>query len=315
MPISTLLKASLFPGAVLFVSGAAAELPESIAVLRHAGPLNVTLRTNAAQDVSLCLEPQYTTQSFGDRLTTEQIAKLDQIRAGAPDKFEILQTLFPRQIAEYLLRSPVSSTAAPLSEDPVQRLVLEIAGDYLSAPASTSDKQVHNRFSGEALNTATDTGTRAVLRSAAPYRDPDFVTTRHADTFVALQNQYSPYKPVGMSLVGDTLSIGGKVQTERLSAEALAAKRTPEQLAEERYESLCRQLAKWRQGQLTGNAYAGTIKAFLNDPRLATFTPEEIHRAYRRVFGRDLKIDLQADRLAAQLGHQVTYYELENRGK
>jgi hypothetical protein len=69
-------------------------------------------------------------------------------------------------------------------------------------------------------------------------------------------------------------------------------------------------LAHWRTGQITGNAYAGSIRTFLNDPRLSEFTPEEVSRAYLRVFGRDLKTDIEADRVAARLGHPITYNQL-----
>ena len=72
-------------------------------------------------------------------------------------------------------------------------------------------------------------------------------------------------------------------------------------------------MIRWREGQVTGNAYAGTIKAFLHDRRLANFTPEEVSRAYQRVFGRELKTDLEADREAAKAGHRLTYNELESR--
>ncbi|GEM_PF-5040508 len=297
----------------------AADLPMSIATLRQAGPLNIELRTNAAHDVSLYLEPQYTTQTLGDRLTTEQIARLDQVRAEAPEKFEILQCLFPRQIAEYLLRT--NATAAPVApaDDAVQRLVLEIAGDYLTKPMPGDFTEGQRHARREFLQTAltklpVEQGDlRNVIESAARYEDPDFGTTEKTNAFLALQNQYSPFKPVGMSLIGDTLSINGKIVTEQLGRDAASARRDPEQLAFDRYNALCREFTRWRDGQLTGNAYAGTIKSFLNDPRLATFTPEEIHRAYRRVFGRDLKIDLQADRVAAQTGHPITYNELQSR--
>src|SRR5438093_317159 len=129
-----------------------AHLPESIAVLRHAGPLNITLRTNLARDVSLNFEPQYTTQSMGDRLTSEQMEKLDRIRAEAPNKFEILQTLFPRQIAEYLLRSEAPGAAAPI-DDSVQRLVLEVAGEYLTQPLAGNFSDGQRRARREFLQT------------------------------------------------------------------------------------------------------------------------------------------------------------------
>ena len=69
-----------------------------------------------------------------------------------------------------------------------------------------------------------------------------------------------------------------------------------EEYADNYYNRYSQALNHWRTAQITGNAYAGTIRSFLNDPRLAEFTPEEVSRAYQRVFGRDLKTDLEADR-------------------
>jgi len=111
--------------------------------------------------------------------------------------------------------------------------VLEIAGDYLSAPAPVLNEE-QQRARGEFLQAALDrtpqdSGLRMLLQSAARYHDSDFESPAKANAFLALQNKYSPYKPVGMSLVGNTLSIGGKVVTESLAKEAAKAGRTPEE--------------------------------------------------------------------------------------
>ena len=113
-----------------------------------------------------------------------------------------------------------------------------------------------------------------------------------------------------MSVAGDTLILGGNVVSERLRTDAAIAGRTPEQNAAERRAELTQVLAQWRAAQVSGDAYAGTIKTFLEDPRLADFTPEEIHRAFARIFGRELKTDIAADRMATKEGRLVTCAEL-----
>ena len=149
-----------------------------------------------------------------------------------------------------------------------------------------------------------------MLESCARYTDPDFSTVKKTNTFLTLKKQYSPFKDVAMSVAGDTLMIGGKIVSERLRADAAVAGQSVDLYAQERRAALARDLAAWREGQISGDAYAGTIKSFLSDPRLADFTPEETHRAYSRIFGRDLKMDINADRISAKEGRLVTYAEM-----
>jgi hypothetical protein len=282
--------------------------------LQQAGPLDIQMRTDTGRDVNLRMETSYATQDMGRQLTTEQIEKLDTIRAEAPDKYQILSSLFPRQIAEFLLRTPPAGAPAP-GDDAVQRMVWEIASDYLSQPQTTySEAQRHARadFIRASLESLPPQPAplQHLLEQASQYEDPDFSSPQKTDTFLVLKDWYSPYRTVGMSILGDTLRINGVVVTDHLAAAAAAMGLSPEQYADECYNRFSNALTRWRSGQLTGNAYAGTIRTFLNDPRLAEFTPEEVSRAYQRVFGRDLKTDLEADRLAAQLGHPVTYNQL-----
>ena len=278
------------------------------------GPLDIQMRTDTGRDVKLRMDTSYTTQDLGKQLTTEQIEKLDTIRAEAPDKYQILSCLFPRQIAEFLLRTPSTGAPAP-ADDAVQRMVWEIASDYLSQPQSTytdSQRQARADFIRASLESLPPQPAplEHLLEQASQYEDPDFSSPAKADTFLVLKDWYSPYREVGMSIAGDTLSINGAVVTDHLAAAAAAAGLSPEQYADACYGRFSNALTRWRSGQITGNAYAGTIRAFLNDPRLAEFTPEEVSRAYQRVFGRDLKTDLEADRMAAQLGHPITYSQL-----
>jgi hypothetical protein len=284
----------------------------------QAGPLDVQMRTDTGRDVHLRLDEQYTTQDLGNRLTTEQIEKLDTIRAEAPSKYQILSALFPRQIAEFLLRTP-SSKSTPPADDAVQRLVWEIASSYLSQPDNPSftDSQRHARadFIRASLASlpAQPPAIQRILEAASQYQDPDFTSPDKTSTFLVLKNWYSPYRPASMSIIGDILRIDGSTITEHLSADAAAAGQLPEQYAASCYSRYSRALQRWRTGQLTGDAYAGTIRTFLNDPRLADFTPVEVSRAYQRVFARDLKTDLEADRVAARLGHPVTYLQLHGQ--
>ena len=291
--------------------------------VRQAGPLDVQVHTDTGKDVNLQLENQYPTQDMGNKLTTEQIDKLDTIRAEAPDKYQILGSLFPRQIAEFLLRGPkpaAGQAGSPLSES-VQNLVWDIATQYLSKPqgheGEFTEGQRHARadFIRAAAQSlpAMAPALQHLLEQAGRYEDPDFSSAQKADTFLVLKDWYSPYRESGMSIVGDTLRIDGSVMTERLSADATAAGMTPEQYASDYFARYSKALAHWRSGQVSGNAYAGSIRRFLNDPRLAEFTPEEVSRAYARVYGRDLKTDLEADQLAAKLGHPVTYNELRQQ--
>jgi hypothetical protein len=294
------------------------DIPSPVQAVRQAGPLDIQMRTDAGRDVNLRLDQQYTTQDLGNRLTTEQIEKLDTIRAEAPDKYQILTCLFPRQIAEFLLRSPSSTAQAP-ADDAVQRIVWEIASDYISQPENPSFTESQRRARADFIRAslqslpAQPAPIQHLLEQASQYEDPDFSSAEKACTFTDLEDGYSPYRRVGMSIVGDTLSIDGAVVTEHLAAVAAAAGQQPEQYADNFYSRYSRALDHWRSGQITGNAYAGSIRTFLNDPRLAEFTPEEVSRAYQRVYGRDLKTDLQADRVAARLGHPVTYNQLRTQ--
>jgi len=294
------------------------DIPPSVQDLRQAGPLDIQMRTDAGRDVHLRLDQQYPTQTLGARLTTEQIEKLDTIRAEAPDKYQILASLFPEQIAEFLLRSPRPADVAP-ADDPLQRMVWEIGSQYLSEPDSPAftDQQRHARadFLRAALQSLPPQppAIQHLIEQAAQYQDPDYDSADKTGAFLLLRDGYSPFRPVSMSIVGDVLRIGGVVVTGRLSADAAAAGQSPEQYAANYQAGVTRALERWRNGQVTGNAYAGTIRRFLNDPRLAQFTPEEVSRAYQRVFGRDLRTDLEADRIAARLGHPVTYSELRSQ--
>ena len=305
---------AVLPALTLRLFAQQGEVPSPVQDVRQAGPLDVQLRTDAGKDVNLRMETDYPTQDMGKQLTTEQIDKLDTIRAEAPDKYQILSTLFPRQIAEFLLRTPSAGSPAP-ADDAIQRMVWEIASDYISQPQTTySDDQRRARadFIRSSLESLPPQPTplQHLLEEASQYEDPDFSSPEKADTFMVLKDWYSPYRDVGMSIVGDTLQLNGVTVTEHLAAAAAAAGLSPEQYADQCYSRYSKALNRWRSGQITGNAYAGTIRDFLNDPRLAEFTPEEVSRAYQRVFGRDLKTDLEADRMSAQLGHPITYNQL-----
>jgi hypothetical protein len=264
------------------------------------------------------METQYSTQDLGAQLTTEQIEKLDTIRAEAPSKYQILSCLFPRQIAEFLLRSPSSTSVAP-ADDAIQRLVWEIGSDYISQPQNPAFTEGQRRARADFIRASLQSlppqppAIQHLLEQACQYEDPDFNSTEKASTFLVLKDWYSPYRPVGMSIVGDVLRIDGNIVTERLAAAAAAAGMLPEQYANAWYARYTQALGRWRAAQITGNAYAGTVRRFLNDPRLAEFTPEEVSRAYQRVYGRDLKTDLEADRIAARIGHPVTYSQLRTQ--
>lgn len=284
--------------------------------VQQAGPLDIQMRTDTGRDVHLRMETSYATQDMGRQLTTEQVEKLDTIRAEAPDKYQILSSLFPRQIAEFLLRTPSKGAPAP-ADDAVQRIVWEIASDYLSQPQSAysaAQRQARADFIRASMESLPPQPAplQHLLEQASQYEDPDFSSPQKTDTFMVLKDWYSPYREVQMSIAGDTLQINGVVVTDHLASVAAAAGVSPEQYADECYNRFSTALNRWRAGQITGNAYAGTIRSFLNDPRLAEFTPEEVSRAYQRVFGRDLKTDLEADRLAGQLGHPVTYNQLHS---
>jgi hypothetical protein len=286
--------------------------------LRQAGPLDLKMRTDTGRDVHLRLEDQYTTQDMGSQLTTDQIEKLDTIRAEAPDKYQILSCLFPQQIAEFLLRSPSPTPIAP-ADDALQRMVWEIASNYISQPDSPAFTEGQRRARADFIRASLESlppqpqAIQHLLEQVCQEEDTDFSSPDKADTFLMLKDWYSPYREVGMSIAGDTLSIGGITVTNRLSAAAAAVHESPEQYADTCYRRYATALRHWESAQITGNAYAGTVRSFLNDPRLASFTPEEVSRAYQRVFGRDLKTDLQADRVSARLGHPITYNQLRSQ--
>jgi len=316
LPVSALIAAfALGPCLRGSAQQAQQEIPPTVLALRQAGPLDLQMRTDAGTDVHLRLETDYPTQDMGKQLTTEQIEKLDTIRAEAPDKYQILSCLFPRQIAEFLLRSPSSTSTAP-ADDALQRLVWEIASEYISEPQSPSFSEGQRRARADFCRASLESlppqpaPIQHLLEQASIYEDPDFGSSEKASTFLVLKDWYSPYRSVGMTIAGDTLCIDGSVVTEHLAADAAAAGQDPERYADSCYSRYTQALDQWRSGQVTGNAYAGTIRRFLNDPRLAQFTPEEVSRAYERVFGRDLKTDLEADRVAARLGHPITYNQL-----
>lgn len=296
----------------------AGDIPESVRTLRPLH-LDVKMRVDSRHDISLRLDPS--NEPIGQQLDSHQMWKLDQIRAEAPQKFRILQNMFPRQIAEYLLRQggPTSGSLVAFDStapDATTDVAVRIAERYLSEPlpAGFTEEQLRARhaFVTAAAQKlpAENAPLRSVLESCAHYSDPDFGTAKKTDTFRALKKQYSPYREIAMSVVGDTLIVGGKVVSERLRTDASNAGRTVDQYAAERRAEIVQVLEQWRAAQISGEAYAGTIKSFLKDPRLADFTPEEIHRAYARIFGRDLKTDIAADRMAEKEGRPVTYAEL-----
>jgi hypothetical protein len=282
----------------------------------QAGAADIHIPTDAGNDVHLKLDPQYTTQDFGRQLSTEQIEKLDTIRSEAPSKYQILSALFPEQIAEFLMRTPSTAGPAAPADDPVARMVWQIASDYISQPESGgfTDSQLQARadFIHASLQTLPPQppAIQHILEQASQVQDRDFDSPEKTLIFNGLKNWYSPYRQVSMSIIGDTLRIDDRIVTNHLSDAAAAADLSPEQYAYTYYARYNKALADWRSAQLSGNAYAGTIRRFLNDPRLSDFSPEEIARAYQRVFGRDLKTDLQADALSARLGHPITYNDL-----
>ncbi len=317
-PCAALLLAATFLSAA--APNRAADFSENIVTLRReitpSSNLDVKMRIDAQHDIALRLEPS--AEPLGQQLDTHQMWKLEQIRAEAPERFRLLQKLFPRQLAEYLLREGTGRTsgANDASRDDATQVAMRIAERYLAEPLPAGFSEEQSRARREFVTSAAaklppgNTALRAVLESCARHPDSDFGTVEKTNAFLALKKQYCPYASVPMTIAGDTLLIGGKVITERLRADASVAARTPEQYAREKYAAITRELADWRAGQISGDAYAGSIKSFLNDPRLARFSPEEIHRAYSRIFGRELKTDIAADRLSAKEGRPVTYAEM-----
>ena len=311
--IALLAAALTVPSAAL----KSADIPESIRFLRPLH-LDAKLRVDAQHDISLRLDPSL--EPIGKQLDSHQMWKLDQIRAEIPQKFRILQSMFPRQIAEYLLQRE-SVASAPHADafaaaDASTEVAIRIAERYLSEPLANgfTEEQLRARhafMTAAAHNLpAENAALRPVLESCARYSDPDFGTAKKTDTFRALKKQYSPYHEITMCVIGDTLILGGRVITERLRTDAAIESRTPEQFAQNRRAQMTDDLAQWRAAQISGEAFAGTIKSFLKDPRLKDFTPEETHRAYARIFGRELKTDIAADRMAEKEGRLITYAEL-----
>jgi hypothetical protein len=263
----------------------ASDIPESVRFLRPLH-LDVKMRVDSQHDISLRLDPSL--EPIGKQLDSHQMWKLDQIRTEIPQRFRILQNMFPRQISEYLLRQGIAApTPAPTPRfepspsDTSTEVAIRIAERYLSEPLPTgfTEEQLRARhafITAAARNLpAEKAALRPVLESCARYSDPDFGTAKKTEIFLALKKQYSPYKEIAMSVVGDTLILGGRIVTERLRADAAVESRTPEQFAQARRAELAQDLAQWRAAQISGDAYAGTIKSFLNDPRLQDFTPEE----------------------------------------
>ena len=314
------IAAAVFALGALLPACGQENIPPQVRNLSQASALDIQLRTDTARDVHLRLDKEYATQDLGDRLTTEQLEQLDTIRAEAPDKYQILASFFPSQIAEFLLRAPSRGASPdwsiPPADDPIQRLLWEIAADYIGRPQNRAmtESQLRARadFVRASLQSlpAQPAPIQQVLERASHYEDPDFGSSEKTGAFLGLQGGYSPYRRVAMSIAGDTLRVDGWVITGHLGAVAAAAGQSPEQYAYGYYNRYSQALAYWRTSQITGNAYAGSIRRFLNDPRLADFTPEEVARAYWRVFGRDLGTDLEADRIAARLGHPVTYSQI-----
>jgi glycerophosphoryl diester phosphodiesterase len=301
--------------------GSIASAQELILPGPQAGPLDAQVPTDTGGYIHLRLETQYPTQDFGSQLSTYQMDKLDAIRAQAPDKFQLLSALYPEQITEYLLRSPQSAPSIAASDDSTQSLLWQIATEYLTEPQSAgfTDAQLRARADFIRASLASlppqPPAIQRLLDQACQVQDPDFDSPAKASTFAGLDQWYSPYRPISMSIVGDVLRIDDRVVTYHLSDAAVAAGQDPEQYAHACYSRYNQAIARWRAAQVTGNAYAGSIRSFLDDPRLAGFTPDEVSKAYQRVFGRDLKTDLEADQISARLGHPITYNDLHSQSQ
>ena len=299
-------------------SSAQEAIPAPVQAVRQAGPLDVRLRTDVGPRHPLRLDTQYSTQDLGKRLTPEQMEKLATIRAEAPSKFQILTCTLPapdrRVSAAGGGRDPAATTAP--ADDAVQRLVWEIGASYMTQPESPEMTENQRRARADFVQASLKTlppqpePMRHLLEQAARYGDPDFNSPEKAGAFLVLKDWYSPYRQVGDVDPGRYLA---NRRAHRDRPPCGRCRRGPGG-----YRKLCGRavprytaaLGRWRLAQITGNAYAGSIRRFLNDPRLAEFTPQEVSRAYQRVFGRDLQTDLEADREAARLGHPVTYNEL-----
>ena len=182
----------------------AAEIPESIRYLRPLH-LDAKLRVDAQHDISLRLDPSL--EPIGQQLNSHQMWKLDQIRAEIPQKFRVLQNMFPRQIAEYLLQRGGTTTSSAQYEyveepasDASTEVALRVAERYLSEPLATgfTEEQLRTRhafITAAARNLSPENAAlRPVLESCARYTDPDFGTAKKTDVFLALKKQYSPFQ-------------------------------------------------------------------------------------------------------------------------
>jgi len=247
-------------------NGLASELPESLSTLRQGGGMNIVVPTDYGREVSLQLDTSYTTQTLGELLTTTQIEKLDTIRREAPEKFALIAQLYPHYAAEYFLRTRTPAAAPATAQEAVPTTVV-VSPRSISTPSQVSQPPV----------------------VAAEARTPDFLSPQKNNAFLALRKQYSPYRSPTMSMVGDTLSIDGRIITEKLHADAAAAGMPPEDFAEGFYNRICRALARQRAGDLRDVVSAQSMLNFLKDARLAAFSPEEKQIVFQRVFRRDLR--------------------------
>jgi hypothetical protein len=265
------------------ISARSDDMPSGLSTLCQGGPLNIDLRTDTGRDVHLEWDTFYITQTLGARLSTEQIEKLDLLRTEAPEKFGLLQHLYPQQFAEYFLRTKMRGVSAIPTQAANAPITLQFAPADFDAP----------ELSRRAPAVAVRSGKNA---------DPDFESPRKAEIFRALKKQYSPFRSIGMTLVGDTLSIDGKIITETLRADAAAAGKTPEEYADARYARAREILARQMRGEIRDRACAATMLAFLKDSRLASFTTAEKQQAFRRIFGRDLQsVAEEAERKADEI--------------
>lgn len=285
----TKLTALLFVAATFWTHSVAraelaADLPGSVAALRHGGPLGIVVRTDLGNDVALELQPFYTTQTLGAQLSTTQLDQLAKIRREAPEKFALLAQMFPRHIAEFLLRTDVSRPSAPTP---------------VAAP------------NGEVTMVVVPRENHAASMQTVAARDAGFDSPQKVCAFLALQKDYDPNRSPGMSIIGDTLCVDGKIVTDHLRAAAAAAGMDPEDFADGFLRRVRRALARQKAGDLSDAVAAQTMLNFLKDARLASFTREEKQRAFQQVFHRDLgAVAEQAEREAAARGGAAGWTQL-----
>lgn len=269
----------------------ATDLPLSIATLRHAGPAKLCIQTNTGREVTLELDPFYITQTFGNRLTSVQMEKLSIICVEAPEKFDMLARLFPQHIAEYLIRTNLYAVAAGDAAISDRQWFHESSGtstDTLAAARSGSGG-ARTRTSRQASTVPGAPGAGSQPRgdaaaAAVPAGGISSSISARAATLRALQDEYRMPRSVGMSLSGNTLTIGGRVVTDAVRMQAAALRVTPEVFADRCLRAARRALAKHRTER---------IRAFVSDPRLAGWTPEEIFEAYVGIFGREFVPELR----------------------